>query len=95
MAPGTYQKRMADVRLLGELYNYMLCNSAPVFEALYLLVTAGHEDEEVAGRLDPADDYFRIRWAGSHRLPTAAACLAMSAMFDGCFAADSMVRLGQ
>lgn len=25
-AGGTYQKRMADVRLLGELYNYMLCN---------------------------------------------------------------------
>jgi regulator of nonsense transcripts 2 len=29
---GTYQKRMADVRLLGELYNYMLCNRWAVQE---------------------------------------------------------------
>ncbi|EFJ41604.1 hypothetical protein VOLCADRAFT_68153, partial [Volvox carteri f. nagariensis] len=58
---GMYQKRMADVRLLGELYNYMLCNSTPVFETLYLLVTFGHESPELAERLDPPDDFFRVR----------------------------------
>ncbi|KAG2482394.1 hypothetical protein HYH03_018672 [Edaphochlamys debaryana] len=58
---GLYQKRMADVRLLGELYNYMLCNSTPVFETLYLLLTFGHEAPELAERLDPPDDFFRVR----------------------------------
>ncbi|GFR49425.1 hypothetical protein Agub_g11482, partial [Astrephomene gubernaculifera] len=58
---GMYQKRMADVRLLGELYNYMLCNSTPVFESLYLLLTFGHESPELADRLDPPDDFFRVR----------------------------------
>ncbi|GIM12927.1 hypothetical protein Vretimale_16172, partial [Volvox reticuliferus] len=58
---GRYQKRMADVRLLGELYNYMLCNSTPVFETLYLLVTFGHEVPELVDRLDPPDDFFRVR----------------------------------
>ncbi len=56
---------MADVRLLGELYNYMLCNSTPVFESLYLLVTFGHElPPEAADRLDPPDDFFRVRLVG-------------------------------
>ena len=57
------------VRLLGELYNYMLCNSSPVFETLYLLITYGHESPELAERLDPSDDYFRVRyvcvWGGT------------------------------
>lgn len=44
---GTYQKRLADVRLLGELYNYSLFNSVPVFETLYLIITFGHESPEV------------------------------------------------
>lgn len=37
--------------------------SAPVFEALYLLVTYGHDDA-AAEKLDPPDDYFRIRCGG-------------------------------
>jgi len=58
---GTYQKRLADVRILGELYNYSLFNSTPVFETLYLIITFGHESPELAMRIDPPDDYYRIR----------------------------------
>ncbi len=36
--------------------------SVPVFEALYLLVTFGHDDPQQAHRLDPPTDYFRIRY---------------------------------
>ena len=42
---------MADMRLLAELYNYMLCNSAPVFEALHTLLALGHSSGE--SHLDP------------------------------------------
>ena len=52
---------MADVRILGELYNYSLFNSTPVFETLYLIITFGHENPELALRIDPPDDYYRIR----------------------------------
>ena len=33
-----------------------------MFEALYLLVTGGHEDPGAVVRLDPPSDYFRVRW---------------------------------
>eukprot|EP00798_Chlamydomonas_sp_ICE-L_P014699 gene14699-20739_t len=53
---------MADVKLLGELYNYTLCNSSPIFETLYLLITCGHYlPPELAEKLDAPDDFFRVR----------------------------------
>ncbi|KAG1671470.1 hypothetical protein FOA52_003128 [Chlamydomonas sp. UWO 241] len=59
---GTYQARLADIRLLAELYNYSLFNSTPVFETLYLILTFGHElPPEAAVKLDAPDDYFRVR----------------------------------
>lgn len=41
--PGLYQRRVAAVRLLGELYNYKLVNSHVVFATLHLLLAYGHE----------------------------------------------------
>ncbi|MEW5315382.1 MAG: hypothetical protein WDW38_006816 [Sanguina aurantia] len=58
---GMYQKRTADIRLLGEQYNYMLCHSLPIFDTLYLLTSFGHETPERLAALDPPDDFFRIR----------------------------------
>ncbi|KAF5832053.1 armadillo-type protein [Dunaliella salina] len=55
-----HHRRLADVRLLAELYNYMLCNSGPVFEALHLLLAFGHGSTEEQ-HTDPPNDYFRIR----------------------------------
>ncbi|KAF8071278.1 UPF2 [Scenedesmus sp. PABB004] len=60
-AAGNYQQRLAQVRLLGECYNYMLLDSRAVFDVLYLLIGHGHESEEAALRLDPPDDFFRVR----------------------------------
>lgn len=42
-SPGLYQRRVAAVRLLGELYNYKLVNSHVVFATLHLLLAYGHE----------------------------------------------------
>lgn len=60
-ASGTYQKRLADVKLMGELYNYMLVDSRTVFDTLYMILGLGHEDPALSDRIDPPDDYFRIR----------------------------------
>eukprot|EP00955_Chlamydomonas_euryale_P111125 366041-Chlamydomonas_euryale.AAC.1 len=36
--------------------------STPIFETLYLIVTFGHElPPEAAAKLDPPDDFFRVR----------------------------------
>ena len=37
--------------------------SVPVFEALYLLVTYGYNEQggQLGARLDPPADYFRVR----------------------------------
>ena len=40
---GFYQRRVAAVRLLGELYNYKLLNSHVVFATLHLILAYGHE----------------------------------------------------
>jgi regulator of nonsense transcripts 2 len=47
------------VRLLAELYNYMLCNSAPVFEALHLLLAFGHGSTEEQ-HVDPPNVSVRV-----------------------------------
>lgn len=58
---GAYQRRVGHVRLLGESYNFRLVNSAVIFETLYLLLDFGHASEAEAAKLDPPDNYFRIR----------------------------------
>ena len=35
-----------------------------MFETLYLVITYGHETAELAAKIDPPDDYYRIRWEG-------------------------------
>ena len=60
---GTYQRRVAHMRLLGEAYNYRLLTSGVVFDTLYLLLSFGHEDAESFASLDPPTSYFRIRRA--------------------------------
>ena len=36
------QKRIAEVKYLGELYNYKMIDSPVVFDTLYRIVTYGH-----------------------------------------------------
>jgi regulator of nonsense transcripts 2 len=59
------QRRIAQVKYLGELYNYKMVDSPVIFDALYRIVTFGHEagmpKPGVYCHLDPPDDFFRIR----------------------------------
>ena len=61
------QRRVAQARLLGELYNYRLLNSEGIFGALYLLLTHGYEQPPDAEQApawpacDPPEDCFRVR----------------------------------
>ncbi|KAK5944343.1 mRNA decay protein [Knufia obscura] len=59
------QRRIAEVKYLGELYNYKMVDSSVVFDALYRIVTFGHEGGTPApGRTTPfdaLDDFFRVR----------------------------------
>jgi regulator of nonsense transcripts 2 len=61
------QKRIAEVKYLGELYNYKMIDSPVIFDTLYRIVTFGHEGgTPVPGRislLDLPDDFFRVRLA--------------------------------
>ncbi|KAJ5183139.1 hypothetical protein N7492_000755 [Penicillium capsulatum] len=61
------QKRIAEVKYLGELYNYKMIDSPVIFDTLYRIVTFGHEGgTPVPGRLsvlDMPDDFFRVRLA--------------------------------
>ncbi|KAI5850993.1 putative nonsense-mediated mRNA decay factor [Tricharina praecox] len=63
------QRRVAQVKYLGELYNYKMVDSPVIFDALYRIVTFGHEGgmpkPGVLCHLDPPDDFFRIRLACS------------------------------
>ena len=36
------QRRLAEIRYLGELYNYKMVDSSVIFDTLYRLVTFGH-----------------------------------------------------
>ena len=40
---GFYQRRVAYVRLLGELYNYRLVDSKLIFATLHLLLAFGYD----------------------------------------------------
>ncbi|ODH51801.1 hypothetical protein GX48_02045 [Paracoccidioides brasiliensis] len=59
------QRRVAEIKYLGELYNYKMVDSPVIFDTLYRLVTFGHEGGIPApGKitfLDMPDDFFRIR----------------------------------
>lgn len=59
------QERIADVKYLGELYNYKMVDSPVIFDTLYRIVTFGHEGgTPVPGKINPLDlpdDFFRIR----------------------------------
>ncbi|KAL1954068.1 hypothetical protein VTO42DRAFT_1802 [Malbranchea cinnamomea] len=59
------QARIAEVKYLGELYNYKMVDSPVIFDTLYRIVTFGHEGgTPTPGKINPLDlpdDYFRIR----------------------------------
>ncbi|KAB5572124.1 armadillo-type protein [Coniochaeta sp. 2T2.1] len=58
------QRRIAEVKYIGELYNYRMLEHPVVFEIMYKIMTMGHGGPPVPGRInsfDPPDDYFRIR----------------------------------
>jgi regulator of nonsense transcripts 2 len=59
------QRRIAEVKYLGELYIYRLVDSPIVFDTLYKLLSYGWEGGYPRpgsyNPLDQADDYFRIR----------------------------------
>ncbi|OJD18443.1 hypothetical protein AJ78_01563 [Emergomyces pasteurianus Ep9510] len=59
------QRRIAEIKYLGELYNYKMVDSPVIFDTLYRVVTFGHEGGIPApgkiNLLDMPDDFFRIR----------------------------------
>lgn len=59
------QRRIAQVKYLGELYNYKMVDSPVIFDALYRIVTFGYEGGMPRpgriNQLDQPDDFFRIR----------------------------------
>ncbi|KAI9876998.1 MAG: hypothetical protein M1823_007177, partial [Watsoniomyces obsoletus] len=59
------QRRISEVKYLGELYNYKMVDSTVIFDTLYRIVTFGHEGGTPApGKTTPfdlPDDFFRIR----------------------------------
>lgn len=57
---GMQQRRVANMRFLGELYNYKHADSSVIFETLYLIIVFGHGTPE-QDVLDPPEDFFRIR----------------------------------
>ncbi len=58
---GAYQKRVGQMRLLGELYNYRIVDSRTIFDTLYTLLAFGHDSPETAAAVDPPTSYFRVR----------------------------------
>ncbi|KAG8526512.1 uncharacterized protein KY384_008712 [Bacidia gigantensis] len=59
------QRRLAEIRYIGELYNYKMVDSSVIFDMLYRIVTFGHPDGTPSpvklNSLDMSDDFFRIR----------------------------------
>lgn len=59
------QRRIAEVKYLGELYIYRMVDSPVIFDTLYKILVYGHEGgipkPESINPLDLPDDYFRIR----------------------------------
>lgn len=58
------QRRLAEIRYLGELYLYRLVDSPVIFDTLFKLVTFGHNGWARPGQYTPydaPDDFFRVR----------------------------------
>ncbi|KAI1100115.1 ARM repeat-containing protein [Jackrogersella minutella] len=58
------QRRIAEVKYLGELYNYRMLEHPVIFDTMYKIMTFGYGGVPVPGRLNPfdlPDDFFRIR----------------------------------
>ncbi|KAI1381809.1 ARM repeat-containing protein [Hypoxylon crocopeplum] len=58
------QRRIAEVKYLGELYNYRMLEHPVIFDTMYKIMTFGYGGAPVPGRLNPfdlPDDFFRIR----------------------------------
>ncbi|RPD73709.1 transcription factor [Lentinus tigrinus ALCF2SS1-7] len=59
------QRRVATIKLLGELYIYRMFSSGIIFDTFWTLVTFGHpEGRPMPGQpspIDMPDDFFRIR----------------------------------
>ncbi|KAI0505549.1 MIF4G domain-containing protein [Xylaria bambusicola] len=58
------QRRIAEIKYLGELYNYRMLEHPVIFEVMYKILTYGHGGPPAPGRLNPfdmPDDFFRIR----------------------------------
>ncbi|KAI9883753.1 MAG: hypothetical protein M1823_004488 [Watsoniomyces obsoletus] len=59
------QRRISEMKYLGELYNYKMVDSPVIFDTLYRVVTFGHEGgtprPDRYCELDPPDDFFRTR----------------------------------
>lgn len=58
------QRRIAEVKYLGELYNYRMVDHPVIFDAMYKIMTFGHGGAPIPGRINPydmPDDFFRIR----------------------------------
>ncbi|KAJ8919747.1 hypothetical protein NQ315_006276 [Exocentrus adspersus] len=62
--PKFNQRRVAQVKYLGELYNYRMVESADVFKVLYSLISFGVSmDPNEVSPLDPPHHLFRIKLA--------------------------------
>lgn len=62
--PKFNQRRVAQIKYLGELYNYRIVESADIFKVLYSLITFGITmDHNNPSHLDPPNHLFRIRLA--------------------------------
>ncbi|XP_018561643.1 regulator of nonsense transcripts 2 [Anoplophora glabripennis] len=62
--PKFNQRRVAQVKYLGELYNYRMVESADVFKVLYSLISFGISmDPNESSPLDPPNHLFRIKLA--------------------------------
>lgn len=60
----SFQRRIAEVKYLGELYNYRMLEHPVIFDTMYKILTFGHGGPPIPGRynpLDPPDDFFRVR----------------------------------
>ena len=48
------QRLISIVRFIGELYNYSLLSTPPLFEVLYLIINLGHENSREEGSGGPS-----------------------------------------
>ncbi|XXG94363.1 mRNA decay protein [Hypoxylon texense] len=58
------QRRIAEVKYLGELYNYRMLEHPVIFDTMYKIMMFGYGGVPVPGRVNPfdlPDDFFRIR----------------------------------